>query len=969
MKRIFLFLAILIFVFLEIPLAHSKPNSSRKARFVPDEVIIKLKENKKIDSLDLDAGKAKKLTIGKNKHFIKMGLDRLYLLKVKDAIEAIRVLEKHPSVEYVEPNYIVTAISTFPNDEEFSFLYGLHNTGQKGGTQDADIDAPEVWDIQRGSDAIVVAVIDTGVDYTHEDLVDNMWVNGAEIPDNDKDDDGNDYIDDYLGWDFVNNDNDPFDDQGHGTHCSGTIGAVGNNGIGVVGVSWNVSIMPLKFLNSGGSGSTADAISAVEYATMMQVDIMSNSWGGGGFSQALKEAIIAANYDGILFVAAAGNSRSDNDVFPHYPSNYDVPNVIAVAATDRNDDLASFSSYGALSVDLGAPGVDILSSVPKGSCQLCDPTGYTLLSGTSMATPHVAGAAALINANFPGLTIEQLKSRLLARVDPNPALEAITVTGGRLNAYNSLEEDNVPPDAVIDLAAENPQFNSIKLTWTATGDNGAEGTASSYDVRYSTSPIDAGNYHTATKATGEPSPQPPGFTETFTVTGLSHSTPYHFAMKVIDNVGNTSGVSNVIDETTTTPTIIFEDDMESGANGWSSEGLWHMVTDKSHSFSTSWAYNTGDNYDIGDNWGSLTSPVIDLSAHSSAALTFWNWYHTEPWPSWDQRWVQIGVDGVFTNLDQLYGDPMLEWNETTFDISSYAGKSIQIKFFFDTIDGSYNDYEGWYIDDVSVYGDLLEPNTTCSMDADCSDGLDCNGVESCVNGSCQEGVPVVCADDGIFCNGQEECVEGIGCQSSGNPCESPLMCDEDSDTCTECLTRADCEDGEDCTTDECVGGQCANSWPVCGPSDDCCSPDCNVLGGDPDCPCGNGVCETGEDCNSCQSDCIGSDGGGTCAACFKGVCNGDCHPNKEGPECADCSPHYCCGDGTCDQGENQCNCSLDCGDPPMKEMDCSDGIDNDCDGFTDGSDDDCNSSCLPKGAVCDSDHECCSNWCHRGSCK
>ena len=347
-------------------------------------------------------------------------------------INAISLLKRNTVVEYAEPNYIRYA-TTVPNDPGFSYLWGLNNTGQTGGTVDADIDAPRAWDITTGSTNNVIAVIDTGVDMTHEDLSTNIWTNPGEIPGNGIDDDHNGYIDDVHGWDFYNNDNDPSDTNRckHGTHVSGTIGAIGNNGKGVTGVNWDVKIMPLRFL--GGflcSGSDANAIKAIEYATEKGVRISNNSWGGGGYNRALEDAIRNSE---MIFVAAAGNGGRDgigdnNDgANPEYPASYPLDNIISVAATDHNDLRASFSNYGLASVDLAAPGVKIASTIPGNK--------YAYFDGTSMATPHVSGVVGLLLSQNPVLENWQAIWKILQGVDKKglPVL-----SGGRLNAYNSL---------------------------------------------------------------------------------------------------------------------------------------------------------------------------------------------------------------------------------------------------------------------------------------------------------------------------------------------------------------------------------------------------------------------------------------------------------------------------------------------------------------------------------------------------
>ena len=338
-------------------------------------------------------------------------------------------------IMYAEPDYDVLATATTPNDTFFSDLYGMHNTGQTGGTSDADIDAPEAWGTRTSASNIVVAVIDSGVDYDHEDLAGNMWTNTAELNGSPNiDDDNNGYVDDIYGYDFYNNDGDPDDDQSHGTHVSGTIGAIGNNSKGVVGVCWDVQIMAVKFLNSLNRGYTSGAIESIRYAIKMDADVMNNSWGGGGFSQALKDTIFQTQQEGILFVAAAGNGfiNRDNDVTPLYPASYDLANIIAVAATDDDDNLASFSHFGATTVDLGAPGVLVKSCTPS--------NGYGNKSGTSMATPHVAGACALYLALNPGDSYTEVKTALLNSVDPISALTGKCVSEGRLNLDKLLGE-------------------------------------------------------------------------------------------------------------------------------------------------------------------------------------------------------------------------------------------------------------------------------------------------------------------------------------------------------------------------------------------------------------------------------------------------------------------------------------------------------------------------------------------------
>lgn len=373
------------------------------------------------------------------------GLREVSLAPGTDVAKAIRAYQSDPNVLFVEPDYRVSLLME-PEDPDYFHQWDLHNAGTSGGVEDADIDAPEAWDVTTGSRDVIVAVIDTGVDYNHPDLAANIWTNEGEIPGNKKDDDHNGYVDDVHGYDFANNDGDPMDDHFHGTHVAGTIGAVGANQIGIAGVAWQVQIMALKFLDGSGSGYASDAIDALNYAVANGATVSNNSWGGGGFSQAMQTAIQNAASKGHIYVAAAGNDGSNNDSFPFYPANYKVANVVSVAASTIEDQFAYFSNFGKTTVDLAAPGQDIYSTMPVKATPAMKSggylAGYDTLSGTSMAAPHVTGVVALVRSLHPEWTYKQVIDQILITVDVVEGLED-TITGGRLNAAGAV--GNAPP--------------------------------------------------------------------------------------------------------------------------------------------------------------------------------------------------------------------------------------------------------------------------------------------------------------------------------------------------------------------------------------------------------------------------------------------------------------------------------------------------------------------------------------------
>lgn len=387
---------------------------------VPGEYVVKMKS-----TLGILSSKSVSRILGAKVVSTFDGDSHLFLVKSSGPT----MMATNPAVEYMEPNQIFR-LTSVPNDPSFGETWGLKNTGQLNGVAGVDINADKAWDVHTGSGEVLVAIIDTGINYTHPDLVDNVWTNEAEQNGvAGVDDDGNGVVDDIHGFNAVANNGDPMDDHSHGSHVAGTIGASANNGVGVAGVNWKVKMMGVKFLSKEGSGTLAGAIKAIDYASKMGAKVLNNSWGGGGFNQSLKEAIERSYAAGALFVAAAGNDGLNNDTRNFYPANYEVPNVLSVAAIDSKGMLASFSNYGATKVHVAAPGVKVFSTVLK--------DGYAAYSGTSMATPHVAGVAALTVSWREFATVEEFKAHLIKTSRSFNTLSG-KIAGGIIDAHSAL---------------------------------------------------------------------------------------------------------------------------------------------------------------------------------------------------------------------------------------------------------------------------------------------------------------------------------------------------------------------------------------------------------------------------------------------------------------------------------------------------------------------------------------------------
>ena len=545
----------------EAPETGTKRSQTRKAESVAGELLVRFRSGSALaraktrTSVSLPS-----LADGRS---VRVEIDRfggtdlvpglmLARISVDDMLAALHALRSREDVLYAEPNYIRHS-ELVPNDTRYADLYALKNAPAGG----AGISAEMAWDTTTGNHGVVVGVIDTGVDTGHLDLKDNIFINSGEIPGNGIDDDSNGFVDDVNGWDFVNHDRTVFDsatDDAHGTHVAGTIGARGNNSLGVVGVNWDVQLLPLKALGPLG-GTDASLLEAFSYAKMMRqrgvnLRVLNNSYGGQGFSQSLYDAIKQLGDAGILFVAAAGNETLNNDFVPEYPASYDLPNVISVAASTSFGQFASsFSNRGAQSVHIAAPGEGVLSTTPHGYSgpglvpPNTEPDGstYSLFSGTSMASPHVAGAAALACAAKPNISLQQLRAAVLFSGDESISFTNIVMMGSRLNANKAvqaaLESDSTSPAAPANFRINSQNGRRVELRWTESGDDGTTGRAALDEITFTDS-VTSEQFKLNSARTLDPGSEH----TVFVSIPFKHPTG-QLSLRTVDNVGNSGAAS------------------------------------------------------------------------------------------------------------------------------------------------------------------------------------------------------------------------------------------------------------------------------------------------------------------------------------------------------------------------------------------------------------------------------------------
>jgi subtilisin family serine protease len=656
-----------------------------KYEHVPDQVLVRVKkEISNFSELAGDYGSSVIEAIdttGLNPS--EASSEQILLLDLKGQLsvaEAMVLMADDPRVSVVESNDIVrTQVVNDepkePNDLEDS-LWGLYNHGQEGGKAGVDIGSKQAWQASVGSrTGPIVAVIDTGVDIRHQDLKDNIFVNLGEVPNDGIDNDGNGVIDDVNGYNAADDTNDPSDENGHGTHVAGTIGAVGNNGKGVTGVNQEARILPIRFLDSTGAGSTAGAIKALVYASRTGARVINNSWGGDKFNQLVFDAMADSK---ALLICAAGNEAYDNDLRPVYPADYPLDNVISVTAHDRHDEFPKFANRGEKSVELAAPGVDITSTMPGNK--------YGMMSGTSMATPHVAGAATLLATVHPDISNQDLKFLLMHNLEQLPEkYGSRIISGGRLNIGHALEKDEVPPSPVSDLKLDSATPTKVSVSWLAPGDDGVDGRASAYEARYTLGHFQSDEnkkgvpFEDARRLqTGTPKQALAKESVQFSLTPSGKERNLTLGVLGVDNVLNSGGLAT-LSVNVPAAKVALEDDADSTAeSAFQPSEHWTRVAVEGRGS----VFTESPNGDYpSERDAILLSKPFSLKGFEKPVLHFDCKFDVER--KHDKFVVEIEKDGWFGKKwkEVARFDGISDWESHKLDVSGYTGKDdVRLRF-------------------------------------------------------------------------------------------------------------------------------------------------------------------------------------------------------------------------------------------------------------------------------------------------
>lgn len=688
----------------ELTAARAQEIESGLAERVPNQVLVKVPSGLKTAELkqlaaDYGATLSKELRIPEVMQEAFGG--QLLLLETGPGIsetQTMAMMEKDERVLTLATNDETTLFDTeeppqakekLPNDVHAE-QWNMRNRNFPGGVDGADINAGKAWAITTGKGAKeggpIVAILDSGIDAFHEDLKDNLWVNPREIK-NGKDDDWDGFTDDIHGINGVDGTANIFDEIGHGTHVAGVIGAVTDNEKGVAGINWDTQLMSIKIAETN-RVSLLGAITGILYAAENGARVANHSW-GGRINNPILEDVMASSPT--LHVCAAGNAKQDNEIAPSYPASYDLPNVISVAASTRRDSHLFFSNWGTESVDVHAPGAIVWSTMPQNN--------YGEMSGTSMATPHVTGVAALIASEYPEATNQEIKDRIIYSADKIGEFRDKSVSGGRLNAFSALENDTVAPAKVEDLKMTNLTSDGFDLQWTGVGDDGMEGLLSAYDIW--------ADYGDERARIVPQFPKGPNAREqaSFRTIPLSGDRPLKLSLTPIDNVGNRAEAT-VITSTLPSASVPFQDNFDAQESAWTTEGDWGRVEEPGRGLV--FTDSPDGNYKDSDETGIL-SPKFDLSNMRSAQLSFDTKLITE---HWDFLWIEATTNGGedYTHLKVVRPDEdgaNRDWTSYKMDLSAFDGqKDVQLRFKLRTSNKGNDD--GIYLDNIKVESALLK---------------------------------------------------------------------------------------------------------------------------------------------------------------------------------------------------------------------------------------------------------------------